>query len=366
MNSKEWLGIGIFLIAVILVSAILVTPGAGLKGENGSTITITDQAGRDVKIPKKVDSVVATGPGALRFIAYLNATEKVSGVERVEKTWAKDLPYNVANPELRSLPTIGPPFGGNPELIAEQNPDVIFWRFASAGQAKDLQDKTGIPVIVLGTGGPSGPWKDGTFYESLRIIGKALGKEERAEKVIQFMENTIQELNYRTDNIPETEKSDAFICSVSWGKSSQGITSTMSDFPPFRFVNAKNVAEDLDKRHAMISEETILNWNPEIIFIDQGGYSSALESLQSPKYTSLNAVKTGDIYRIWPYHFYEINFGMVLSNSYYIGKLLYPNRFEDLNLEKKANEIFGELVGENVYENLIQSFGKLTKVELEE
>lgn len=364
MKSRELIGIILIFLVISSASIYFMKSEALYERKENPTLKIEDQAGRTVEIPKNVDNIIATGPGALRFVAYLDAAEKVVGVEQIEKSWAKELPYSLANPRLRELPVIGPPFGGNPELIMDQEPDVIFWRFGSKEQAEKLQDKTGTPVIILGEGAVD-PWRDNTFYKSLRLVSKVLNKEERADKVIHFVESTIQNLKNRTRNIPSDERKEAYIGAVAWGKSGKGITSTMPNYEPFRLVNAKNVASEIDKWHANINEEKILTWDPERIFIDQDGYSSAKKSLEEPAYRSVKAVENGEVYRLWPYHSYEINFGMILTNSYYVGKTLYPKRFNDVLIKEKANEIFENLLGAKIYDNVVNGFGELSKVQIE-
>ncbi len=330
--------------------------------EENEKITITDHAGREVEIPKKVDEIVATGPGALRYIAYLNATNKVVGIEQHEKTWAKKLPYNTANPELRELPSIGPPFGGDPSLITEIDPDIIFWRFANKKEANSLQQKTDIPVIVLSSGGPNGFWKNNTFSKSLNLMGKILNKEQRAKEIIKYMNKTIEDLEQRTKNIPETEKEPVYIGAVSWGKSTKGITSTMPKYPPFQFLNANNVAGNIGKRHASISSEMIIQWNPTKIFMDRAGYNTASKEIKSNTYNTVKAIKNDEIYLVWPYHDYEINLGLVLTDSYYIGKVIYPDQFKDVEIKQKSNEIFQKLFGTKLHKEMVENYGELEKI----
>ncbi len=52
-----------------------------------------------------------------------------------------------------------------------------------ASQADSLQEQTGIPVVVLSYG-ELGNFKADEIYSSLRLAGKILGKEERAEEII--------------------------------------------------------------------------------------------------------------------------------------------------------------------------------------
>jgi iron complex transport system substrate-binding protein len=64
-----------------------------------------------------------------------------------------------------------------------------------------------------------------------------------------------------------------------------------------------------------------------------------------------------------PYNWYTQNFGSILADSYYAGKLLYPDRFEDVDLEDKTIEIYTFLVcegdeelGRDVYDKMADAF----------
>jgi iron complex transport system substrate-binding protein len=66
-----------------------------------------------------------------------------------------------------------------------------------------------------------------------------------------------------------------------------------------------------------------------------------------------------------PYNWYTQNFGSVLADSYYAGKLLYPEKFEDVDIEDKTAEIYTFLVcdgdeelGREVTDLMINAFGE--------
>ncbi len=84
---------------------------------------------------------------ALRLLVYMDATHMIAGVEQNEKNSLT--PYVIAHPELTTLPSIGPPMGGDAELILKSDPDGIFITYTTAGDADALQKKTGIPVVAI-------------------------------------------------------------------------------------------------------------------------------------------------------------------------------------------------------------------------
>ncbi len=335
--------------------------------EKSKTITITDLYGRTVEIPKDVNRIVCLGPGCLRLIVYLNATDKVVGVEDAEKKWIPyGRPYRLAHPELANLPTIGqggPSPKPNLEAILKVHPDVIFAINIPPEDADEIQKKIGIPVVLLDYG-TLGNFNDYKLFKSIELAGKILGKEKRAKDVINFINKTLKNLSERTKDIPDNKKPSVYVGGVGY-KGQRGIESTIADYPPFRAVNAKNVASSLNKTgHVTISKEQLLEWNPDIIFIDEGGLKLVIEDYKKNKefYESLKAFKTGNVYGLLPYNFYNTNIGTALADAYYIGKVLYPERFKDINPEEKADEIYIFLVGKPVYKEMANFWGGFKKL----
>jgi iron complex transport system substrate-binding protein len=329
-------------------------------------ITITDGFGRNVTIPENTKKVVCSGAGCLRYLVYLQAQDYVVGVDSIEKTKNKieGRSYVLANPQLKDYPLIGEARGkDDPEKIIEINPQVILKTSMigqssapTAAEADTLQSKTGIPVVSLPYGSLSNEKEEAEMYSSLRIMGEVVGKQERAEEVIAYIGATTQDLENRTADIPESERKTAYVGGVSIA-GAHGIISTEPAYPPFLWVNAKNAAAGSGTDHADIAKEALVNWDPEYIFIDIGtlqlGNEGAIGELKNDSsLTGLSAVKNRKVYGVIPYNFYSTNYESVLANAYYVGKVLYPDRFKDIDPETKANEIYTFFLGKPVFSDL--------------
>lgn len=350
--------VGILLVSVFSSGCL----NLNAKSE-GETITIIDMTGREVEVPKEVDEVIGLEAGALRLLVYMNATDMVTGVENFEKNDGLR-PYIMANPGLQDKPSVGPIHGGNSELIRDLNPDVIFYTYTEAGNADDLQEKTGVPVVTLKYGDLDDD-RD-TFYSALDLIGKVLNKTERAEEIQNYIENMISDLNQRTSGIVEKNKTSCYVGGIGY-KGSRGIKSTYSDYAPFQFVNAKNVAGDLNSEHASVDPEKIIEWDPETLFIDEGGYKLVKDDIQSNEiYQNLEAIEGEETYALMPFNYYTANYGTILADAYYVGSILYPEKFDDVNPEEKADSIYRELLGKGVYDDMKDNFGGFKKVDLKE
>ncbi|MEF8874732.1 MAG: hypothetical protein V5A88_08720, partial [Candidatus Thermoplasmatota archaeon] len=71
---------------------------------------------------------------------------------------------------------------------------------------------------------------------------------------------------------------------------------------------------------------------------------------------TIDAIEDNMVYGVLPYNYYTANYGTILANSYYIGSILYPDRFDGVNLNKKADQIYKKLLGEGVYDDMEEAF----------
>lgn len=339
----------------LLLTLALYVSTCPVSAQAQETRTINDFLGRDVVIPAQVDRVICSGSGCLRLLVYLQGHDRVVGVDSAEKgglPFSGDArPYAVANPGLSNHPLFGE-FRGhdNPELIAalDPQPQVILKTSAARdGGIDTLQAKTGIPVVGLGYGNLT--HGRGEFDQTLRLMGQVLGLEDRAETVIAYFNDLQADLQQRAAAIPPDKRPSTYIGGLAQ-RGGHGFVSTEPSYAPFVFLKAHNVAGDLAKdgenaSHATVSKEQILIWDPQIIFLDisttrlQAG-ANGLEQLRTdPAYQALSAVHAGNVYGVFPYNFYTLNFESVFANAYFIGTVLYPEQFADIDPMAKAEEI---------------------------
>ncbi len=346
------------------------TPEGGAATE---TITLTDGFAREVTIPSPPESVICSGSGCLRYLVYLQGQDAVVGVDSIEKEESvmDARAYVHANPQFKDFPLIGE-FRGkdDPEKIIGIDPQVIFkcgssgTAYAtSAGEADTLQDKTGIPVVAFPYGSLRNDAEKAEMYGGLRVMGQVIGKEDRAEEVIAYIEATMADLESRTADIPESEQKTAYIGGVSYA-GAHGIISTEPAYPPALWVHAENVAAGLGSAHADVAKEALVDWDPDYIFIDIGTAQlesgSAIEELKNdPALQGLSAVKDDGVYGVLPYNYYSVNCGSVLADAYFVGKVLYPDRFADVDPAEKADEIYTFLVGEPVFGEINEDYNNL-------
>jgi iron complex transport system substrate-binding protein len=341
-----------------LVTFLLLSANVG-----HSSMTHIDAMGRAITLPNTIERLICSGPGCLRLITYLQATDLVVAVDDMETRRSKfdARPYILAHPELKKLPTFGK-FRGHdsPELIVSlaPAPQVIFKTYAGimGYDPVELQDKTGIPVVALNYGNLANKRPD--FYASLRLLGQILGREKRAEAVIKFFEESIADLQTRSQKHPGQAPS-VFLGGVAF-KGPHGCQATEPTYPPFMFLGANNLAAQPgftgpQLHHTEVSKEQIVSWDPSILFLDlatmQMGpeVNGLFELRHDPAYQTLRAIRQGEVYGVLPYNWYSINYGSILANSYYLGTILQPQGFADIDPGQQAEAIYSFLVGKPVF-----------------
>ncbi len=331
------------------------------------TITIKDMAGRTVTIPKQIDRIVALH-ASLRYVVYLQAFDKVIGVENVEKQGImRGNPavgkgyWNVIKEKVKDIPSIGE---GGPgklpdfEKLISVKPDIVIT--FEVDSAEHIQRKTGIPVIVVQYAGTE-EFNIEDIMNTFTFLGKLLDKEKRAEELNDYIKHIMADLNKRTKGL---NKPKVYIGAIS-ARGSHGITSSEAQYPPLQWLNVINVVDETGKKgHVFIDKEKLLVWNPDYLFIDTGGINLVQEDYIKNKefYLKLKAVKEGRVYSVFPYNFYRTNLEILFANSYFIGKVIYPERFKDIEPEKKAGEIFRKFLGKDIYNDLkgvYKGYGKV-------
>jgi iron complex transport system substrate-binding protein len=296
-------------------------------------------------------------------------------VEQIEADSPTGRPYLLANPDLAKLPVIGqggPNNAPDPEKILTVAPDVILSTYATdASAADELQAKTGMPVVVIsygtigfGTTAIFGDW----VQDSLRLIGDITGQTEKAQAAIDFIQKARQDLEDRTKDIPDADKPSVYVGGLG-ARGTHGIESTQGKYALLDVIHAKNVVDETGESGSiMIDKEKLLAWDPDYIFIDQGGFAAVVEDYQKNPvfYESLAAVQNGNVYAQLPYNYYNTNLGTAIADAYYLGKVLYPAAFADIDPAQKADEIYQALLGQPVYAQMAESFGGFKPLNLSE
>ena len=363
---------------------------AGCKSDNAQSvpqkaeeITVKDMAGRTVNItPGEYSRVVCIGAGALRMYSYVADVSLLCGVEDIENTTLQERPkmfdasarpYVLAFGEtFNKLPSCG--VGGpnaqtaEAEKILSCNPDIIISEYEDADKADALFNQTGVTVITLKSS-PNGIFGE-EFKSSIKLLGQVFGTKGEAEKLLQYIDGELEEIKDRTSSVAENEKPTAYICGLgNWGTTNHLMTS--ETYPTFVVANVKNAVSGLGiKGVGEIEKEKFvaIGSNTDIMFIDSAAVKNIKPQYKEDKklFNSFNAWNNQKVYLQMAYNAYNTNYEISLANAWFVAKTVYPEKFGDINLEEKLNEITKVFLGKPLAKEIFAcpaSFGGYCQID---
>ncbi|GAB6102212.1 hypothetical protein JCM16138_14350 [Thermococcus atlanticus] len=207
-------------------------------------ITVTDFANRKVTIMKEPRRIVSLAPSITETLYFLGVLDRVVGVTQFD-----DYPPNVKEGR-----TIVGGFGSpNIEVIASLKPDLIIATSMDMRYLNQLQQIA--PVIVID------PKNIDEIYTSIELLGKVLGDEGRAEKVVSEMKAKISEISSRVKGLPEPG-----VFYIVWNNPlmTAGANTFINDL--IRLAGGRNIFSDI-KGWKSVSMEQVLARNPGIIIL---------------------------------------------------------------------------------------------------
>ncbi len=347
------------LVAICLTLALLAGCGAGTPPGDRM---LTDGAGRTVALPDSVERVVCVGVGALRYTCYLGGAPLVVGVEDYETETSLSRLYNYVNREhFQKLPTIGGNGQPDAEAILAADPQVIILSAYAGSEAEQLQSRTGIPVVVI-------PGSDSTLddksYETVRILGELLGREDRARELTAYLQAMEQGLRDRTAQAEHHPT--CYVAGMSF-KGFHGFEGTEAGYGPLALLGASNLADTTGQTGAFdVDLEQVLTWDPEVILLDYDGLPLIRDHYrENPTYyDELTALREGRVYAQIPFRSYAANLETALADAWYAGSVLYPAEFADVDVEQQTREIFTMLLGADPYDDLKEAGYGFDSIEL--
>ena len=364
----------VFLLIVSMLIAACGGPSETKKDSSqmNKPIEITDVTGRTVTLKKPAERVVLQWSGAggpfftISALMGKDTPKVIAGMDTSLQDYRADMwkHFTTEMPELAKIPVVGT-IGDktfNAEQVVALNPDVIFIPVDLKDQyesdAKAKMDAAGIQTIYIDYHAE----KLESHQKSIKAIGKALGKEERAAEISKFYTDRVTRVLDRVSKInkpkptvylevgmngPE-EFGNSFSSNYSWGA-----LATMA--------GADVITKDVIKKTSPINPEFILEKNPDIIMI-MGSYwpkkptsmrlgfeateASSQELLKAftterQGWSELKAVENKQVYSAHHGLPREVFDAAVFE---YLAKTFYPEEFKDVDPEATLKEFYDKFL----------------------
>lgn len=284
------------LISLLLIVMIIGSTLVGCSNSNGKTDekpkeqtpqeeTITDHAGREVKVTGDYNKIVSGYYISSSMLVALGLEDKIVGIEAKAE---KRPMYKLAAPELLELPNVGTAKEFNLEGCLALEPDLVILPKKLTDQAQTLADM-GITVIVVN------PENEQLLKETIQMIGTATGTTNKANKLLAYYDERYNELEKITKD--KEEKPSVYLAGTSDILTTA--TGAMYQNSVIEKAGGINVAKDItDPSWATISYEQLISYNPDMIVIIPEAEFTKEDVLNNPELKNLNAIKNGKVYEM--------------------------------------------------------------------
>ncbi|MGS0764201.1 ABC transporter substrate-binding protein [Syntrophomonas curvata] len=343
-------------VSIILSIMLIVTGIAGCSstekaGQTSSepeitTLTVTDMAGREVVVPKEIKKIYSAVPIGTVLLYTINPD-----LLAAKNFKLSDLEKKYTAEEYRNLPVLGTYIMGdtaNEEDILKLAPDVIIYAgfIDDSWKTKvdEAQKRLGIPVIMVDGNLKSAP-------AAYKFLGKLLGEEEKAQKLGEYCQKTLNEAEQIAAEIPEEKKARMYYACGEDGLMTYAAGNLHAEL--IDIVGGKNIAGTKGGspyQNSRLSMEQLIKWNPDIIIANKAaarggeGETASLRDkiLGNSALNNLEAVKNGQIYEIpcAPFSWFgqPPSVARILGIKW-LGNLTYPEEF-NYDIKKETKEFY--------------------------
>lgn len=326
------------LLVIMLAAAILCScgesspqressePAGTVLSETEESLTIVDQAGREVTVKKHPESIALCYRVVIRFLLSLEQGDKITGIGKTEDFLEE------VQPSLKDCMDVGKGVA-DIEALAELKPDLFFHK-ASDPETLEAVEEIGIPAVGIDVETPE------QMITALEVMGKVCGAEDKAEKLIEFYNKKLEETETLTASVGE--KKTAVIMGTSIGKVAD---STMLQGEMIKRAGGINCAENIKAAELWptAGTEQIFAWDPEYIFItgSESAVYTAEDIYKDPAWSQLQAVRKKHVY-VMPSERDSWEFPGIVSalGIDYMIHIMYPELMSDEQLKKNVDELY--------------------------
>jgi len=243
--------------------------------------TVKDAAGNETEITPPVSRVVFSS--LYELIPVFDVWDRVVGLNR----WAFDSELLKEFPQLKEIPSVGTADTVNIEVLLALHPDlVITWSYKP--EVADFLVRRGLKVISVY------PDSLDELYSVLDLCGRLFLKEDRAREIRSLMERSFAATASKVSKIPPQNRRKV-LCLGQKPTTVTGGTGLQHEL--IKLIGGIDPAEGIQTKHPEVSMESIVSWDPDVIFIWGSARYGPEELLSGPQWKSIKAVRDGKVFK---------------------------------------------------------------------
>ncbi|MGK2310256.1 ABC transporter substrate-binding protein [Cutibacterium sp. V970] len=370
LRSRTFTALVALVVAAVVFLSACTSAGTQDTGQNMPTETVTDALGRKVKVPQDVNRILMGGQKLLYTTALLNPdnpTDKIAAwpEDLKENDFATYKRYSKKFPTISTIPTTGEIYNNTMSLeqALESRPDVFVVNAGVFDAAKDAGiidglEKAGVPTVAVDYF--IDPVKN--TVPSIRLMGKLLNREDKAEEFITYYESKVSTVTSRLKKA-KAKRTPTFL----WR--APGYFDCCSTFAKSNLAQIVNLAGGDNLGYSMIkakqgqvSPEALAGKNPQVIIATGADWAQGKTPVKPGIYVPLGydespeaaardlravvdkqaavrkttAVANKRIYAAW-HHYYDSPYNYLAVEMF--AKAMHPELFSDIDPHAEIREL---------------------------
>lgn len=299
---------------------------------------IVDQVGREVELPEKIERIATSHHFDTKLIYALGQGDKMThkrisaqegdAMERLDAAYAS-LP-DLEAPEFQKA---------SAEALMVVKPEVVF--SYAAFDTEEIEQYTNAGLTVVGVKGET----LSDTYDAIQLIGEILDCKKEADDFEAYVKEKVNLVEGRAKDIKDNEKPKVLFTGP---KSIYTVaTGDMFQSEMIEMAGGINVSKELKGRWCEVSPEQIVAWNPDYIFLGSSfGTGTVEELLKDPALSTVNAIKNKNVL-IFPCNigWWDFPLPQSILGIMWIGKTVLPEKYEDIDMTKIADEYYERAFG---------------------
>lgn len=302
----------------LIISMIIFLTGCGSENtavEKDEKIfcVLKDDSGREIILSQKPKNIVVTSAS---FLEPLNAV----GGEVVGRPSSK-----IKLPEFaEKAADIGPVYQIDTEKLLACQPDLVILNKGMNEKLSEILNGNSIPFVAV----EMKNYDD--VKKNVEMFAEISGQPELGKQLVEKMDGEISEI---VKKLPREDKKVAILHSTAQGLSVQLDNSIAGNV--VKILGWKNISSEMQATKdggdtAPYSLETLIEQNPEIIFVTSMGNIDEIKSnmekmiAENKAWQTIPAIKSGKIYYL-PQDLFLLSPGIHYPEAVrYVAKLIYP------------------------------------------
>ena len=275
---------GRFLYLLVIITALLILSSLSVLSEE---IVLVDVIGREVVLEKPATKVVGTHNPTLNAAVVLGGGEKYI-VGFGNKEMSRNL-YEAVMDDYDGLVQIGKGGNINFEAVLAVGADLAIIPERFKDQVEQFE-KVGLNVIVA----LQNEERFDSIRQSLTLLGKALGATDRADLILNYLDDRIENAQKITSGLTEKKK-------VLFLGSSSALSvapAAMIQTQLIEIAGGENAVSGVEGTGGFIEVniEQIINWNPDIIWFPIYASYTAEDLINNPSWSSVKAIQNKEVH----------------------------------------------------------------------